>query len=82
MVNGSPVIDINTAAVRCSCYVDLISRRQRPYLFRVTVTGEFPHNVRRIYEIAAIGEDTAAMKGLQRFEREMSHPLRIFGAMT
>ena len=71
-----------TVGVRCSCIVDLISRRQRPYLFRVSVTGEYPHNVKRTYDIAAASDDAAAMRGLAQFEREMSHPLSIFGAMV
>jgi hypothetical protein len=80
-VNGSPILTTDTANVRCQCVVDLISRAQRPYLFRVTVTGEFPHNVERIYDISATSDDAAARKGLDLFVHEMSHPLRIFGAM-
>lgn len=82
MVNGSTVIRGNECQVLCGAVVDLISRRQRPYLFRVTVTGQPPHAVRRIYDIAAHDDNGAAQKGLDLFVHEMSHPLSILGAMT
>jgi len=61
------VLTPSTAPPRATATVDLISRVQRPYLFRVIVTGEFPHNFIRRYTIAAPDEDAAAMKGLQLF---------------
>jgi hypothetical protein len=47
--------------------VDLISKVMRPWLFRVTVTGEPPHAFIRVYPIAAPDDDSAAMKGLELF---------------
>jgi hypothetical protein len=83
-INGSvkEIIRGNDCQVYCQCVVDLISRRQRPYLFRVTVWGQPPHTVRRIYDIAAKDDNTAAQKGIDLFVKEMSHPLSIFGAMV
>jgi hypothetical protein len=56
-----------SATPRCSCTVDLISKVMRPWLFRVTVTGEPPHAFVRVYPIAAPDDDSAAMKGLELF---------------
>jgi hypothetical protein len=75
------LVNPSTVGVRCSCTVDLLSRRQRPYVFRVSVTGEYPHAVKRTYDITGVNEDAAAMSGMDKFQREMSHPLSIFGAM-
>lgn len=61
-----------TAAPRCDATVDLISRAQRPYLFRVTVTGHPPHAFTRVYKVAAVDDDSAAMCGLQQFVKEFS----------
>lgn len=82
MVNGSKIVRGNDCQVLCSATLDLISRRQRPYLFRVTVTGQPPHAVKRTYDIAGNTEDAAAKVGISRFVHEMSHPLSILGAMT
>ncbi len=76
------IVNKNAVGVRCSCIVDLISRRQRPYLFRVVVTGEYPHAVKRTYDIGAVTDDSAAHQGLQRFEKEMASPLSILGTMV
>lgn len=59
-----------TAAPRCSCTVDLLSRVFRPYNFLVTVTGEFPHSFVRRYKIVAPTEDDAAVCGMQLFVKE------------
>jgi len=80
-LNGSSIIHANEAHVRCQCTVDLISRRQRPYRFRVKVWGEPPHEFTRIYEITAISEERAADRGLRMFEAEMSRPLAILATL-
>jgi hypothetical protein len=81
-VNGSPIIDINTADVRCTCTLELISRRQRPYHFRATVTGDPPHAMRRVYEISANSDAIAANLAMERFMKEMQSPLHVFGNMV
>jgi len=63
------------SAVRCKCVVDFLGRGPdsftKPYYrFLVTVQGEFPHAVRKQYEIMAYGEETAAHLALKTFERE------------
>jgi predicted DCC family thiol-disulfide oxidoreductase YuxK len=72
MINGKShrIIRGNQARVLCDAIVDLISRIQRPYLFKVTVTGLPPHVATRIYEINANTDDRAAMKGIQLFVKE------------
>jgi hypothetical protein len=74
MLNGkkSPIIHGNECRVLCNAIVDLISRVQRPYLFKVTVTGQPPHAIRKCYEIAAMTEDAAARKGIDIFVDEMT----------
>lgn len=76
MLNGkaSRIIQGNKAQVLCDATVDLISKLQRPYLFRVTVTGLPPHAHIRTYDIAAKNDDTAAMRGIREFVHEMEHP--------
>lgn len=74
------ITNLQDARPRCQATVDLISRVQRPYLFRVTVEGEAPHAYRRVYTVAAPGDieaaaDSAAMKGLELFIAEASRPL-------
>jgi hypothetical protein len=81
-LNGSSIVSVSDAPVICKCVVDLVSKKQRPFLFRVTVTGDPPHAYRRIYDITAISEDGAAMKGLDLFEKEFSHQLSVLGAMV
>ena len=84
MLNGSPSPIIhrgNAVQVLCSCVMDLISRVQRPYLWRVTVTGQPPHAVVRKYDIAGNDQNAVADLALKRFVAEMQHPLSIFGAM-
>jgi hypothetical protein len=79
MINGAVknILRGNEAHVLCDATVELISRRQRPYLFRVTVTGLPPHVTTRIYDIAAVSDDAAAHKGIDLFVKEMSRPLRL-----
>jgi hypothetical protein len=67
--------------VLCDATVDMISRAQRPYQFRVTVTGKPPHAQRRTYDIGAVSDDAAAHEGIDRFVHEMSSPMRILDAL-
>lgn len=71
------IIRGNECQVYCDAIVDLISKRQRPYLFRVTVTGLPPHATVRKYDIAAVSDDAAAHLGIDTFVKEMSRPLRL-----
>ena len=75
------IIHGNQARVLCDAVVDLISRVQRPYLFRVTVTGLPPHVATRVYHISAKNDNSAAMKGLSLFVKEMERlPVAIRAA--
>jgi hypothetical protein len=67
----------NSAHVLCKCIVDLISKVQRPWLFKVTVYGLPPHAHTRVYEIAARSDNDAALRGMREFEYEMSRPVKI-----
>lgn len=71
------IIFPNQSTIRASAIVDLISKVQRPWLFKVTVQGEFPYTQRREYTIAAKDDNSAAFKGLRLFEKDMAHPLSI-----
>lgn len=66
----------------CDATVDLISRVYRPYLFKVTVTGKPPHAMTRWYEIQADTDGAAAMAGIAKFVKEMSHPMRMLDSLT
>ena len=81
-LNGSRILRGNAMRVLCQCTMDLISKRQRPYLFRVKVWGQPPHDVTRIYDIAGMNQEVVANIAMRRFEEEMSHPLAILGAMA
>lgn len=61
--------------------VELMSKVQRPWLFKVTVVGKPPYAQRREYTIAAESDNSAAFKGLELFEKDMSHPLSILHAI-
>lgn len=74
---GKKIIRTQDAKVLCNAIVDLISRVQRPYLWKVTVTGIPPHAETRVYEIAAKDDNTAAMKGIEIFVEQMSRPLHL-----
>lgn len=65
----------HNAAVRCQAVCDMLSRVQRPYLFLVTVRGQFPHAYTRKYHIAADTDSHAAMKGIETFVKEFSAPV-------
>ena len=76
------ILTPQSAAPRCDATVDLISRAQRPYLCRVTVTGKPPHEHRRVYTVQAPAGydierafDSCAMKGIELFVKEFSNPV-------
>lgn len=71
------IISPHDAKVLCSATVDLITRLQRPFLWRVTVVGQPPHAHRRIYDIPAPSEDAAAYAGIDRFVEEFSRPISV-----
>lgn len=64
------ILTLENATPRCKAAVKLVNRHQRPYIFAVTVTGEFPHAHRRVYPIAADSDDSAALKGMELFVAE------------
>ena len=73
MVNGYPILD--PPRVRAQCIVDLISRVQRPWIFRVEVWAtQMPF--RQVYEIQAATDDHAASQGLRRFEDDVLAQLK------
>jgi hypothetical protein len=65
----------NANQVLASVTLDLISRRQRPYLFRAKVVGQPPHAYIRYYDVTGWHEDGAALKALEIFKNEMANPL-------
>jgi hypothetical protein len=71
------LVDPHNVTPRATATVDLISKVMRPWLFRVTVTGEPPHAWIRVYPIAAPDDDAAAMKGLELFVAECGRPMPI-----
>jgi hypothetical protein len=71
-VPKSRIIHPDEAPVHAQATVALISRVQRPYLFRVRVEGQFPHNRVREYDLTAVNEAAAAFEGIKIFERQMS----------
>ena len=76
-MNGSPILEVNTSDVRCRATLELASKLQRPYLWRVTVMGDPPHRYTRVYEVQCWSENTAAMSSIDRFVREMQSPLLV-----
>lgn len=66
----------------CSAVVDLVSRVQRPFLWRVSVTGLPPHAYSRIYDIPAATDGIAARAGIQRFVEEFSRPIKILSVLN
>jgi hypothetical protein len=76
-VNPKKILTVDTADVRCKATVDLISKVQRPYLFRVTVTGEPPHGKVRKYDLARLTETEAAMDAMKLFVSECEAPTII-----
>jgi hypothetical protein len=63
------IVTPESATPRCTCTVDLISKVMRPYLFRVVVTGEYPHAYREVFTVSAPDENSAAIKGMEVFCR-------------
>lgn len=65
---------------RVNAIVDLVSKVQRPWVFRVTVTGLPPHEWSREYTIEVpdlsanlmTAEEAAANKGIELFVAECS----------
>ena len=68
------LIEVPRQRVLCNAIVELISKFQRPYLFRVTVQGLPPHHKWRIYELSAENEELASQRAMDIFCREMSSP--------
>lgn len=64
------ILTLDNATPRCKATVRLVSRSQRPYVFQVTVVGEFPHAHRRVYPIAADSDNSAALHGMELFVAE------------
>ena len=58
------ILNPQSATPRATCIVDLISKVMRPWLFRVTVTGEPPHAFTRVYPIAAPDGEKPARSAL------------------
>jgi hypothetical protein len=69
------IITGNVNQVLASVTLDLISHRQRPYLFRAKVVGQPPHAYTRFYDVTGWHEDGAALKALDIFKNEMANPL-------
>jgi hypothetical protein len=67
-------IEVPRQRVLCQCICELVSRVQRPFLWRVTVQGKWPHNQTRVYEVSAAFEKLAADAAMKYFEQEMSSP--------
>lgn len=67
---------------RVDATVELISRVQRPYLFRVTCVGKPPHVAIRQYEIQGRAEWDAAKQGIDRFVREFSRSPSILDQLV
>jgi hypothetical protein len=68
------LIEVPTSRVLCHAVVELLSRVQRPYLFKVTVQGLPPHEKWRKYEVTAQNEELAADLAMKYFVDEMSRP--------
>lgn len=75
------IIDSPKGLILADATVDLISKVYRPWLFRVTVTGKPPYKATRVYEIHGKSDADAAFAGIERFTKEMSHPLSILHAI-
>jgi len=75
------ILTLENATPRCKATVRLVSRAQRPYVFQVTVTGEFPHPYRRVYPITADSDDSAALKGMELFVHEFGRRVPGVGSV-
>jgi len=69
------ILTLENATPRCKATVKLVSRTQRPYVFQVTVRGEFPHGYMRVYPIAADSDNAAAIKGMELFVAEFGRDI-------
>ena len=69
------ILTPQSAVPRATATVDLLSKVMRPWLFRVTVTGEPPHAHTRVYPIAAPDDNSAAVKGLELFVLEFGRKM-------
>jgi hypothetical protein len=79
----SSLIRSPAPAIRCQAVVDLMSRVQRPYQFRVTVTGQdWPFQVSKVYDIAANTDEFAAREGIRLFCEAMSRPQPMLEIVT
>lgn len=76
------ILTLENATPRCKATVRLVSRSQRPYVFAVTVTGQFPHAHRRVYPIAADSDTSAALKGMELFVGEFGRPVPGVGTVA
>ena len=76
-LNGKKIIHGNEVQVLCNATVDLKSSAQRPYLFKVTVMGVWPHLFTEVYEIYAKSDTEAAMTGIDWFVKKHSRPLSL-----
>lgn len=76
------ILTLDNATPRCKATVRLVSRAQRPYVFQVTVSGEFPHAHRRVYPIAADSDDSAALKGMELFVAEFGRQVPGVGTVA
>lgn len=76
-MSKNKILEVSKANVRCHAIVDLISKVERPYRFKVTVTGDPPHAYTRVYDIQAVSETDAAMAGIKRFTDEMEAPIKV-----
>ena len=74
------ILTLENATPRCKASVRLVSRAQRPYVFQVTVTGEFPHAYRRVYPIKADSDNSAAIRGMELFVHEFGR--QVPGVVT
>ena len=71
------ILTVDMANVMCQATVDLLSRVQRPFLWRVTVRGLPPHTRTRIYDINARTDNEAAIEGMKRFKKAMERPFHF-----
>jgi hypothetical protein len=69
---------------RCTCTMELASQVERPYKFRVTVIGEYPHAYRRAYTVVVPGDIEAASNGaaLKAMELFCDEARRLPGVTT
>ena len=71
------VLEFPKSGVLWDATVELLSKKERPFRFCVTVTGLPPHALTRKYEVKTFSPAQAAMLGGTRFEREMAGILKV-----